>query len=66
MHCGCGHRLDHIVGEVQKIRTRMLLLKSIGDDMVMACVCPSCKEDVVIGLILEKHQTSVDTLSKAT
>jgi hypothetical protein len=54
MRCECGHDLVHVAGTVEKIRTRMILLRKSVDGDVLACVCPSCKSDVVIGFLSDR------------
>jgi NAD(P)H-hydrate repair Nnr-like enzyme with NAD(P)H-hydrate epimerase domain len=62
----CGHNLIYTVGNLRKIRTKMILLKGPGNnggDDILACVCPKCKSDVIIGFAKVDKRKNADQLT---
>lgn len=49
MRCRCGHAIDHDAGDgTRKVRTRMVLIKSVAGGEAISVVCPQCSGEVAL------------------
>lgn len=49
MRCACGHAIDHDTGDgTRKVRTRMVLIKSVPGGEAVCIVCPACSGEVAV------------------